>query len=92
MGRGNIFLVGMMGAGKTTLGKALAQRLAREFVDTDRLLVGARRGGRTIFDTRRAGGFDAEALARPSSRSGECVVAGRASCSRPESPRCAPRR
>jgi shikimate kinase len=39
MGSGNLFLVGMMGAGKTTLGKALAQRLRREFVDTDRLLV-----------------------------------------------------
>ena len=39
MGHGNIFLVGMMGAGKTTLGKALAQRLRREFVDTDRVLV-----------------------------------------------------
>ena len=35
----NIFLVGMMGAGKTTIGKALAQRLALEFVDTDRVLV-----------------------------------------------------
>ena len=36
---GNIFLVGMMGAGKTTLGKALARRLQREFVDTDKMLV-----------------------------------------------------
>lgn len=35
----NIFLVGMMGAGKTTIGKALAQRLGLEFVDTDRVLV-----------------------------------------------------
>ncbi len=39
MVHGNIFLVGMMGAGKTTLGKALAQRLHLEFVDTDRVLV-----------------------------------------------------
>jgi len=35
----NIFLVGMMGAGKTTLGRALARRLGREFVDCDRVLV-----------------------------------------------------
>ena len=39
MGRGNVFLVGMMGAGKTTLGRALAQRLQRRFVDTDKVLV-----------------------------------------------------
>jgi len=32
---GRIFLVGMMGAGKTTVGKLLARRLSRRFVDTD---------------------------------------------------------
>lgn len=36
---GSIFLVGMMGAGKTTVGKALAARLRLRFVDTDRVLV-----------------------------------------------------
>ncbi len=39
MGPGNIFLVGMMGAGKTTVGKALARRLGRDFVDCDRKIV-----------------------------------------------------
>jgi shikimate kinase len=39
MGQGNIFLVGMMGSGKTTLGRALAQRLHMPFADTDRVLV-----------------------------------------------------
>jgi shikimate kinase len=39
MGQSNIFLVGMMGAGKTTVGRALAHRLKRPFVDTDRVLV-----------------------------------------------------
>ena len=39
MGRGNIFLVGMMGSGKTTLGRVLAHRMGLEFVDTDRILV-----------------------------------------------------
>ena len=32
---GNIFLVGLMGAGKTTVGKALAKRLNKRFVDSD---------------------------------------------------------
>ena len=32
---GNIYLVGMMGSGKTTVGRALAKRLNRRFVDSD---------------------------------------------------------
>lgn len=31
----NVYLVGLMGAGKTTIGKALARRLAYGFVDSD---------------------------------------------------------
>jgi len=34
----NIILVGFMGAGKTTVGKALAERLQRDFVDMDVVL------------------------------------------------------
>ena len=34
-GRRNVFLVGMMGAGKTTAGRLMARRLKREFLDTD---------------------------------------------------------
>ncbi len=33
--KANIFLVGMMGAGKTTVGRQLAKRLKRRFVDSD---------------------------------------------------------
>lgn len=33
---GNIFLVGPMGAGKTTIGRQLARLLKREFLDSDR--------------------------------------------------------
>jgi len=32
---GNIFLVGLMGAGKTTIGKQLAKQLGKTFYDTD---------------------------------------------------------
>ncbi len=55
---GNIFLVGMMGAGKTTVGRALAQRLGRDFIDSDRVLV--ERTGvpvATIFEIEGEAGF-----------------------------------
>jgi|SRR6478672_3798978 len=32
---GNIFLIGLMGAGKTTVGRALAKRLNKQFIDSD---------------------------------------------------------
>lgn len=35
MSTGNLFLVGLMGAGKTTVGKLLAKRLDKRFVDAD---------------------------------------------------------
>ncbi|MFO8023542.1 shikimate kinase, partial [Thiohalophilus sp.] len=31
----NIFLIGLMGAGKTTIGRQLAQALGKEFIDSD---------------------------------------------------------
>lgn len=33
--KGNIILIGFMGSGKTTVGKALAEKLSYKFVDTD---------------------------------------------------------
>jgi shikimate kinase len=58
MGRGNIFLVGMMGSGKSTLGRALASRLHMPFADADRVLVD--RTGvpvATIFEIEGEAGF-----------------------------------
>lgn len=44
----NIVLIGMPGSGKTTLGKQLASRLGRTFVDTDDFVVQLE--GKTIAD------------------------------------------
>lgn len=54
----NIYLVGLMGAGKTTIGRALAGRLAYQFVDSDHEIE-ARTGVRlaTIFEIEGEEGF-----------------------------------
>ncbi|MEE8169110.1 MAG: shikimate kinase, partial [Phycisphaerae bacterium] len=44
----NIVLIGHRACGKTTVGRALAQRLGRPFVDTDELVTAA--AGRTVRD------------------------------------------
>lgn len=53
-----VFLVGMMGAGKTTIGRALARVLGREFLDLDHEIE-ARCGVRVahIFDIEGEAGF-----------------------------------
>lgn len=53
-----IILVGMMGAGKTTIGRALARAMNREFVDVD-LVIEARTGVKipTIFEVEGETGF-----------------------------------
>ena len=38
--RGNLYLIGLMGAGKTTLGRQLARRLGKRYVDADHELEG----------------------------------------------------
>ena len=53
----NIVLIGMMGAGKTTVGKLLAQHLRRSFIDTDALIE--KREGRSIPDIFTQNGEDA---------------------------------
>jgi len=55
---GNIILVGMMGAGKTTVGKLLARQLGKSFIDSDEEIQ--RRTGVTIphiFDVEGEAGF-----------------------------------
>lgn len=45
---GHIVLVGLMGSGKTTIGRRLARRLGRPFLDTDDMVETAT--GRTVRD------------------------------------------
>lgn len=56
----NIFLVGLMGAGKTTVGRVLARRLHLQFLDCDHEIE-ARTGVpvRTIFELEGEAGFRA---------------------------------
>ncbi|MEO6126323.1 MAG: shikimate kinase [Ilumatobacteraceae bacterium] len=46
VGSRHLVLVGMMGSGKTTVGRALAQRLGRELYDSDAMIEA--REGRTV--------------------------------------------
>jgi shikimate kinase len=55
---GNLILVGMMGSGKTTMGRALAKHLGKMFVDSDEEII--KRTGVTvphIFDIEGESGF-----------------------------------
>ena len=56
--RASIFLIGMMGAGKTTVGRLLAQSIGFEFIDVDREIE-SRSGVRipTIFEIEGEDGF-----------------------------------
>lgn len=56
--RGNVFLVGPMGAGKTTIGRQLSELLRLEFVDSDHEIE-ARAGANIpwIFDVEGEDGF-----------------------------------
>lgn len=72
-----IFLIGFMGSGKTTVGRLLAERLGRPFVDLDELIsIGAGRSIPEIFAIEGEARFrqrEAEALGAVSG--GEAIVA-----------------
>jgi len=77
---GNIYLIGMRGAGKTVVGQRLADRIDRPFVDLDREQVRAL--GATIGDFVAASGWPAfrrrekTLLKRIAAKTGQVVATG----------------
>lgn len=78
MPRTNVALVGFMGAGKSTVGRELAARLGKTFVETDTLVE--RRAGMSVSDVFACYGEphfrDLEsAVVREAAKSHNCVIA-----------------
>lgn len=78
--RDNIYLVGLMGAGKTTVGRQLARRLGRAFFDSDHEIE-ARTGVRipTIFEIEGEDGFrrrEAQTIAELTAESNVVLATG----------------
>jgi shikimate kinase len=76
----NIFLVGLMGAGKTTVGRQLAHRLGKQFYDSDQEIE-SRTGVRVsvIFDIEGEAGFrarEAETIERLTQKDGVVLATG----------------
>lgn len=87
----NVYLVGLMGAGKTTVGKALARRLAYRFVDVDQEIE-ARTGVSvpTIFEIEGEEGFrrrEAQVIADLAGVNGHVVATGGGAVLQPENRR-----
>jgi shikimate kinase len=88
---GNLYLVGMMGAGKTTVGRMLARRLKLRFVDSDQEIE-ARCGVKipVIFEIEGEAGFrarEAQAIAELTRLDGIVLATGGGVVLAPESRR-----
>lgn len=76
----NIVLIGLMGAGKTTVGRRLAQRLGRPFADTDAVVeTAAGTSVAAIFDAQGERGFramEATAVRHVAALRGQVIAVG----------------
>ncbi|MGE5589966.1 MAG: 3-dehydroquinate synthase [Bacillota bacterium] len=76
----NLILIGLMGAGKSTVGQEAARRLGLAFVDTDQMVEEeAGRSVAAIFEVEGEAGFrrlETEAIARACSQGGQVIATG----------------
>lgn len=91
-GSDNVYLIGMMGAGKTTVGRHLARRLQKRFVDADQEIE-VRTGAsvRLIFEIEGEQGFrrrEAEVIHQLSEEHGLVLATGGGAVLNPENRRC----
>lgn len=88
----NIFLVGLMGAGKTTVGRALARKLNKQFIDSDHEIE-ARTGVSIplIFEIEGEASFrqrEAEVIRDLTAQSGIVLATGGGAILKPENRAC----
>ena len=84
----NIVLVGLMGSGKSSIGRTIAKKLNRRFIDTDRYIE--RKAGKTTAEIFNAGGegefriFEKEVIKKISQYVGIVVATGGGALKDPE--------
>lgn len=76
----NIVLTGMPGSGKSTIGKALSEKLGREFLDTDELIVQSENKPISEIFTEKGEAYfrnaETEAIRQASAKSGVVIATG----------------